>query len=190
LARWSHAVIHGTTKVRPDERFAVEAGLLQALPRVRFDTARREPRRVGRVPMVEWDTVFYSAPPEVVGEIVEARAPVDAGVLELRFAGQLVAVHRLAPAGSEPQWLPEHRIAAEAIAMGRHRHLRAVADTAVMVTQGSVVGLELGDGDYDVDTPDLAEYDRIGPHPHLDLVVDNASEGIVEDGFDGCGCLG
>ncbi|GAC1591903.1 MAG: DDE-type integrase/transposase/recombinase [Acidimicrobiales bacterium] len=167
LARHAHAVVHGTTKVTPDERFRVESAVLGPLPRVRFDTARREPRRVGRIPLIEWDTVFYSTPPEVITEMIEVRVPVAAGILELRFAGRLVAVHRLAPPGSEPQWLPEHRAAAEAIAMGR-RHLRPVTDTAPASARPVV--LELGAGDYDVEAPDLADYEPIAPG--------------------GCGCLG
>ena len=47
LARYAHLVVHRTTKVCPDERFAIEQPLLQRLPRVRFDTARREPRPLG-----------------------------------------------------------------------------------------------------------------------------------------------
>ena len=47
LARYAHAVVHRSTKVTPDERFRIEQPLLGRLPRVRFDTARREPRRVG-----------------------------------------------------------------------------------------------------------------------------------------------
>jgi transposase len=189
LARWSHAVVHRTTKQTPQERFAIEQPLLAPLPSVRFDTARREPRRVGRVPMIEWDTVFYSVPPEVAGSMVEARHPVAASTLEVRFAGRLVAVHALVPPGSPPQWRPEHRAAAEAIALGRSdRHLRAVIDTHAPPV--SDVVLELGDGDYDVEPPDLDLYEPIGPHPHLDPAVNNAADGDVEDGFSGCGCLG
>ncbi len=187
LAAYAHTVVHRSTKVRPDERFRIEHPLLTRLPRVRFDTARREPRRVGRVPMIEWDTVFYSAPPAVVGQMIEARQPVATDVLELWFAGRLIATHRLAAAGSEPQWLPEHRAAAEAIALGRHgRHLRRVVDVA----ERAIVRLDLGAGDYDVEDPDLDMFEAIGPHPHLDLGVDNAAELNVEDGFSGCECFG
>ena len=167
LTRWAHAVVHGTTKVRPDERFRIEAPLLGPLPRVRFDTARREPRRVGRVPLIEFDGVFYSTPPEVITEMIEARAPVAAGTLELRFAGRLIATHRVAAAGSDPQWLPEHRAAAEAIALGRH-HLRPVPDIEPEPVRPTV--LDLGDGDYDVAVPDLADYEPVTSN--------------------GCGCLG
>ena len=189
LARYAHAVVHRTTKVTPDERFRIEQPLLGALPRVRFDTARREPRRVGRVPMVEWDGVFYSAPPEVVGQMVEIRQPVIGDVVEVRFVGRLVAVHRVAASGSEPQWLPEHRAAAEAIALGRHgRHLRPVGEDGPVAA--AVVGLDLGDGDYDVDTPDLDEFELIGPHPDDPWGPERAADGHTEPGFFGCECFG
>jgi transposase len=182
LERYVHAVAHRTTGVAPVLRFGTEQPLLTALPRVRFDTARREPRHVGRVPMIEWDAVFYSAPPDVAGRVVEARQPVASEVLELRFAGRLVATHRIAPAGSEPQWLPEHRAAAEAIALGRHgRHLRPVADETER--HPARPSLELGDGDYNVEDPDLDLFARIGPHPDIDPVIHTQSD-------DGCGCMG
>jgi hypothetical protein len=110
-------------------------------------------------------------------------------VLELLFAGRLIATHRVVPAGSEPQWLPEHRAAAEAIALGRHdRHLRPVINE--LNERAVVVELDLGDGDYDVDDPDLDLFEVIGPHPHLNLGVNNAADGNVEDGFPGCECFG
>jgi transposase len=193
LARHAHAVVHRTTKATPDERFRIEQPLLGRLPRVRFDTARREPRRVGRFPLIEWDAVFYSVPPQAVGALVEVGQPVIEAILEVRLAGQLVAVHQLAPPGSPPQWLPEHRAAGEAIALGRYgRHLRAVnadddlADTSIM----SVPSLELGDGDYDVDEPDLALLGSIGPHPDHHPAVDIASGGDTAPGFSGCECFG
>lgn len=128
LATYVHALVHRSTGVAPAERLRSEAPLLAALPRVRFDTARREPRRVGRVPMVEWDGVFYSLPPDVAGQVIEARVATASSLLELRLGGRLIAEHRLAAAGAESQWLPEHRVAAEAIALAHHqRHLRPVA---------------------------------------------------------------
>ncbi len=63
LDRYFHAVAHGTTGVPPSARFETERHVLGRLPAVRFDTAVRDTRRVGRIPLVEWDTVFYSAPP-------------------------------------------------------------------------------------------------------------------------------
>jgi transposase len=190
LARHAHAVVHRATKVTPDERFRIEQPQLQRLPRVRFDTARREPRRVGRIPLIEWDTVFYSVPPEAVGALVEVRQPIGDPVLEIRLAGRLVAIHRLAPAGSEPQWLPEHRAAGEAIALGRHgRHLRPV-DDIIDETPSAVAMLELGDGDYDVDTPDLTLLGSIGPHPDDHPVLERGAHGHTAPGFSPCECFG
>ncbi len=190
LARYAHAVVHRSTKITPDERFKVEQPLLARLPRLRFDTARREPRSVGRFPLIEWDTVFYSVPPDAVGAVVEARQPVVEPIVEVRLAGRLVAVHPLAPAGSPTQWLPEHRAAAEAIALGRHgRPLRPVSDTDETPSRAPVV-LELGDGDYDVDEPDLAMFGSIGPHPDDHPGADRALHGHTEARFLGCECLG
>jgi transposase len=71
LDRYFHPVAHGTTRVPPAERLAIEHPGLGMLPPLRFDTARRETRKVGRVPLVEWNTVFYSAPPELAGKVIE-----------------------------------------------------------------------------------------------------------------------
>jgi hypothetical protein len=70
---------------------------------------------------VEWADVAYSEPPECRGQAVECRVEVGADVLEVRWAAREVARHRLAPAGSPPQWDPAHRRAAEAEALGRAR---------------------------------------------------------------------
>ncbi len=55
-------------------------------------------------------------------------------------------------------WAHDHRRASVAEALGRHdrrreRHLRAVDDPVEVSEPGR---LDLGPGDYDVDTPDLA----------------------------------
>ena len=182
LGRHVHAVVHGTTKERPAERLVIERPVLSALPQIRFDTALRDTRRVGRVPLVEWDTVFYSAPPELAGKLVEVRQPVGYDVVELRFLGRLEAIHQLAPKGSEPQWLPEHKAAAERVVLGRRR--LQVLDDAASTSQATARSLELEDGDYDVAVPDLAVMGAIGPHPDIDPPVDIASEGPTADGFD------
>ena len=159
-----------------------EKPLLGPLPRLRFDTARKDSRVVGRVPLAEWDGVFYSAPPEAAGHIVEARQAVDSAVLQLRLGGRLIAEHRIAAPGSDPQWLAEHRAAAEAIALGRHgRHLRAV-ETQPPTPPPCGEDLDLGDGDYDVEEPDLGVFDLLGPEP--------TAEDAGEDGSWGCGCFG
>ena len=57
--------------------------------------------------------MFHSAPVELAGKLVEVRQPVGYNIVELRFLGRLEAIHELAPKGSEPQWLPEHKAAPE-----------------------------------------------------------------------------
>jgi hypothetical protein len=179
-------VPHGTTKVAPAERFVIERQLLASLPPVRFDTARREPRKVGRTPLIEWDTVCYSAPPELAGKVIEVRQSVTERVLELRFLGRVVAVHQVVAQGSEPQWLPEHKRAAEAIVLGRKR-LRALDDEPCDMPIAVGSGVDLEAGDYDVEVPDLAVMDAIGPHPDISPLVDIAPQRHTDDG---CGCSG
>jgi transposase len=179
LDRYFHAVPHGTTGVPPAERFETERHVLGRLPAVRFDTAMRDTRRVGRIPLVEWDGVFYSAPPELAGKVIEVRQPVGYAVIELRFLGEMVAWHPLVANGSEPQWLSEHRAEAEAVVLGRRR-LGVVEDVPV----GRSMTLDLGDGDFDVAVPDLADMDAIGPHPDTTLLVDIATEENLEGHLD------
>jgi hypothetical protein len=111
--------------------------------------------------------------------VIEVRQPIGYAVIELRFLGQMVALHHLAPAGSAPQWLPEHKRAAEAIVLGR-RHLGVVD----MAPVGPATALELEVGDYDVDVPDLGEMSVIGPHPDTTLPVDIATDANVAGAID------
>jgi transposase len=156
LEVYVHPREHRATGDAPADRLTAEAGLLGPLPRARFDTARREPRVVSApLPLVEVDTVAYSVPPAVVGATVEVRLPVDAGIVEIRCAGELVAVHSLAAVG--PVWDPEHRRQAETLALAPHqRHLRVVPPAP---DPGPVVGLDLGIGDFDIAPVDLTAYD-------------------------------
>ncbi len=109
--------------------------------------------------------------------------------LELRLGGVLVAEHRVVAPGSDPQWLPEHRAAAEAIALGRHgRHLRPVTTDAEIPPPAPE--LHLGEGDYDVEVPDLDLFEPIGPHPDIDGADEEASLARTEGGSEGCGCFG
>ena len=118
-ARWLAAVVHPrshrVTGEPPAERLDRERPLLAPLPRVRYDTARREPRRVGRVPLVELDGAHYSVPPELAGQLVEVRLPVQAATLEVRGGGQLLARHALVDPG-QTAWDPAHRAALERLA--------------------------------------------------------------------------
>ena len=96
LDRRVHARPHSTTRVAPGERLDLERRLLGPLPRRRFDTAYVADRRVHpKWPLVEWDSVPYSVPPEVVGSKVACRVEVDSDTLEVSWAG---AVRRPAPA--------------------------------------------------------------------------------------------
>lgn len=114
--------------------------------------------------MIEWDAVFYSLPPEAAGQLVEGRQAVASPLLELRLGGRLVGEHRLAPPGSEAQWLPAHRAAAEAIALARHGAcLRPVTDHPALPAE--LAGLNLGEGDYDVEDPDLDVFETDRPAP-------------------------
>ena len=146
---------------KPIARFVAEHGFLKVLPRRRFDTDYVETRRVHRVlPFIEWDRVRYSVPPDCLGQLVEVRRPVDADELTIRLAGRVVATHRVATDGTVEVWNPAHRAAAEAAALNstRRRHLHVVGDPpAAPVAVGR---LELGGGDFDVDTPDLGRYDQ------------------------------
>lgn len=154
LATRVHNRAHSTTGVAPEERLALEVPMMAVLPRVRFDAAYVEARRVHPVlPLVEWQGVSYSVPPEALGQLVECRAPLGEGVLEIRLAGTRIALHRVDPAGRGTVWDPDHRRAAEAAALSRHgparRHLRLLGDTVVPVDRYAVEAVDLGR--YDVD---------------------------------------
>jgi hypothetical protein len=105
LATVVHARPHRVTGEPPWDRLERERPLRGPLPRVRYASARRQPRRVGRVPLVEVDGARSSVPPELAGQLVEARLPVASSMLAVRSGGQLVASHPLAAAG-QTAWDP------------------------------------------------------------------------------------
>jgi len=154
-----HGRVHRSTGVTPAERFETERGFLGALPTRRFDTDYVETRRVHQaLPFITWNTVRYSVPPHCLGQAVEARVPVDCDELTIRWAGTVIATHRLAPPGSADVWDPTHRHAAEtaALASNRSRHLRVVTPPAEKPSSGGRI--ELGGGDFDIAAPDLTLY--------------------------------
>jgi transposase len=159
-----HSRRHSTTGEPPAARLEVERRFLSRLPARRFDTAYRQDRRVHpRLALIEWDCVPYSVPPEVLGCKVSCRVEVDSDVLEVRWGSQLVARHTLRPGATEPVWDPAHRAAAEAIALGRSRPVLRVVPPPAEPEPPPAGRLELGDGDYDVDAPDLeARYGGCG----------------------------
>lgn len=161
--RWLQARVHQvpsrSTGEPPAERLQVERPFLSPLPRVRFDTDYVETRRVHNiVPFISVDGGRYSVPPEVLGQLVEVRRPVDATEFTVRWAGKVVVTHQLSDnPGHGIVWDPAHRAATERIALngrprtdGRHLHL--VAPTPIDIDE---LELHIGVGDFDVDTPDL-----------------------------------
>ena len=150
-----HAVESRTTGEPPAVRLGVEHDFLGPLPRVRFDSDYVEVRRVHNVlPFVSIDANRYSVPPEALGHKVEIRRKVNGVSVEIRLAGRLIATHRLVAGRRVDVWNPEHRAAAEALALGWNSgrpDLRLIANDNEPPT---VERLELG-GDYDVAPPDL-----------------------------------
>jgi transposase len=164
LPRRVHQRPHSTTGVPPAERLETERRFLVPLPRRRFDTAYVADHRVHpKLPLVEWDGVQYSVPPEMVGHKVTGRVEVDSAVLQVVWGTSIVAVHTLQPGATEPVWDPAHRAAAEAIALGRVRPTLRVVPPLPEPSPEPAGRLELGEGDYDVEDLDLdARYGGCG----------------------------
>ena len=156
-----HQVRHRTTRVPPAERFEVEEKMLRPLPASRFDTAYVDVRRVHRnVPLIEYGTVRYSVPADLLGQAVEVRRAVDSDRFVVRWAGTVVATHPVAPKGTVEVWDPDHRRQAERAALvRRRRHLTVVPPpvepSGRQATEQAPLALE---GDYAVEAPDLARY--------------------------------
>ena len=128
--------------------------------RRRFDTDYIETRRVHRaLPFITWNGVRYSVPPDCLGQLVEARVPVDSTELTVAWAGVEVARHRLSTSNADV-WDPTHRLAAEtaALASNQRRHLRVVDPADLEAPAASAGRIELGAGDYDIAAPDLTLY--------------------------------
>jgi transposase len=160
LAARVHQVKSRTTGELPAERLIIERPFLSPLPRTRFDTDYVESRRVHNiVPFISVDGGRYGVPPEVLGQLVEIRRPVDSSEFSVRHAGRIVVTHALqADPGPDIIWQPEHRSAVEAIAMGVRwshdsRRLRLLTPPPA---DAPPCQLDLGGADFDVEVPDLA----------------------------------
>lgn len=157
LATRVNGRVHSTTGVAPDVRLDQERRLLAPLPRRRFDTAYAEARRVHvALPLVAWDDVRYSVPPDCLGQVVACRVEVDSEVLEIAWGGARIARHGLMPPGSPDVWDPAHRAAAEAAALGRNGRALRLVPAPASSPPAAPPALELPFGDYDVEAPDLA----------------------------------
>ncbi len=98
LVRWMREVadvrIHGTTGERPVERFERERqALLPIGNHPSYLSARRFTRKVTGDCRVEFETNRYSVPYHLVGRTVDVE--VEGGELAVRWAGQVVAEHRV-----------------------------------------------------------------------------------------------
>ncbi|MDX0463438.1 IS21 family transposase [Sinorhizobium medicae] len=98
LDRWTREVAdqreHGTTGVKPAERFADEARELRPLAgRAPFGQLRDLVRKVQADCAIDLDTNSYSVPWRLIGESVQV--VVLAGRVIIRHAGQVVADHAL-----------------------------------------------------------------------------------------------
>jgi transposase len=88
--------LHGTTHERPIDRFALEAAALQPLgEHPAYLHVRRFDRRVTGDCRIELDTNRYSVPYHLVGRTVEVE--LEAGELTVRYRGEVVATHTVAP---------------------------------------------------------------------------------------------
>ena len=106
------------------------------------------------LPFVSVDANRYSVPPSALGHKVEIRRIVNGVNVEIRLAGRLIATHRLVGGRRIDVWNPEHRAAAEMLALGWNTDrpdLRLIANDH---DQPVVERLDLG-GDYDVAPSDL-----------------------------------
>jgi transposase len=179
-----HGRVHRTTGVPPAERLVAERSLLGPLPRRRYDTAYVEARRVHvAVPMLEWRGVSYSVPPSALGQRVEVRQEMDEERIEVRFAGETIAIHRLATGEVREVWDGAHFQAAQRAALGRHRrHLHVVREEERPVVTRR---FELPDGDYDVAPLDLGRYEPDVGDIGVEGSVDIASGANTEDELPG-----
>ena len=108
------------------------------------------------LPFVSIDANRYSVLPAALGHKVEIRRKVNGVTVEIRLAGRLMATHRLVGGRRVDIWNPEHRAAAEVLALGwktDRADLRLIANDNDN-DRPVVERLDLN-GDHDVALPDL-----------------------------------
>ena len=157
-----HGRMHRGSGAIPAERFALEAPMLGPLPRRRFDTAYVEARRVHvAIPQIEWRGVRYSVPPRCLGQRVEVRHEVDSETMEIRWAGEVVAVHTVADPTTGEVWDATHWQAAQQAALSRNRGRHLTVVIPDVAPEQVPLRLDI-EGDVEVEVPDLARYETRG----------------------------
>ena len=111
LDEWNAGIadvrVHGTTHMRPIDRFGEErAALLQAVGHGGFGEQRRVGRIVADDYLVSYDTNRYSVPCGLIGKAVEL-VPAG-GALRIEHAGRIVAEHPRLAGKHQTRILPEH----------------------------------------------------------------------------------
>ena len=100
--------VHGTTKVRPVDRFEEERDLLIPLPTKPFPCLAHEFRSVRNDCLTSFGHVLYSVPHAYAKQRVRARLSQGRYVVFYSLAGTEIARHRKHPSGSPPVIDPAH----------------------------------------------------------------------------------
>lgn len=100
--------LHGTTKVRPVDRFREESPLLLPLPANPWSVLAVTARTVSNDCLLSFDGVRYSVPFECAPGQVRVRVSQGRALVVCNAAGQEVARHSLQPKGSPPVLNPAH----------------------------------------------------------------------------------
>lgn len=98
--------LHGTTKLRPAERFHEER--LQPLPRAPYFGVGESFRQVSRDCLISVGGVMYSVPAPFVGKSVIVRLQQGRVILVYSQQGSEIARHVMRPSGSPPVICSEH----------------------------------------------------------------------------------
>ena len=106
------------------------------------------------VPLIEWNAVRYSVPPELLGAMVECRREVGSDTLQIRYGGSTVATHVLAPKGSDDVWNQGHSATAQSAALGRKPDLSVVGEPVGTIDNADNT-IDVPGGDYVVEQIDL-----------------------------------
>jgi hypothetical protein len=99
--------VQGTVKEVVAKRFEREKPKLKALPRIRYDTAYFESRRVAADAYIDVRGNRYSVPAELHGQRVAVRIGLD-GTLRIYQAETLVAKHLLRDQAEGWSTVPDH----------------------------------------------------------------------------------